>query len=386
MSEISKRQHKMPLAVFSPAYGVTSETFIRRHIEDVAPGRTVVVAYDDLSDSVSPVQGNIPRLLLNNLCLSELGCSLWDRLAFRLGVKPLAAVQMEATRRFFIKHGCEVFMGEYLDGSLPFLPVVKSLGMRFCVHAHGYDISQKLRDPFFRKEYKKYRAADVVITVNQIQKQRLIELGLMPEKIHVVPCGVDIPDDSCDRIPGKIVRCLSVGRMVGKKAPLLLLDAFRHAVSKIPNLHLDYIGDGPLMGKVKAYVHEHDLHDCVTLHGAQPVSTVHSFMRKSEIFIQHSVIDETGDEEGLPVAILEAMVHALPVVATRHAGIPEAVIEGETGLLVDEHDTLTMSKALAAIASDSARCIAMGLAGRERVVNMFSSQGEISSLRQLLFG
>ncbi len=80
MSETSKRQHKMQLEVFSPAYGATSETFIRRHIEDVAHGRTALIAYDDLSDSVSPGRGDIPRLLLNNLCFSELGCSPWDYL------------------------------------------------------------------------------------------------------------------------------------------------------------------------------------------------------------------------------------------------------------------------------------------------------------------
>lgn len=107
-------------------------------------------------------------------------------------------------------------------------------------------------------------------------------------------------------------------------------------------------------------------------------------MKKSEIFLQHSVTDESGDEEGLPVAILEAMAYALPVIATRHAGIPEAVIERETGLLVDERDTSAMSEALVTLALDKTRRANMGAAGRVRAAELFSAQAEIASLRRLL--
>lgn len=385
MFDPSKYQHQLPLAIFSPSYGATSETFIRRHIEDIVPDKTAVVAYDDCSSTVSSWQGDIPKLLLNHLHRADLHRGLRDYVALRVGVKPRIEIQLSAVRKFLLRHGCEVFMGEYLDCSLPFLPLIKDLGLRFFVHAHGYDASQKLRDPFFSTEYAKYRDADGVITVNQIQKLRLIDLGLMPEKIHVIPCGVDIPDCPCERASGETVRCLSVGRMVGKKSPLDLLDSFRRAVSKMPSLHLDYVGGGPLLRKAEDYVKEYQLQKFVTLHGAQPVGTVHSLMRISEIFIQHSVTDEAGDEEGLPVAILEAMAHALPVVATRHAGIPEAVIERETGLLVDEHDNRAMSEALVSLALDKTLRVAMGAAGRRRAADLFSAQGEIASLRRLLF-
>ena len=376
---------KYPLAVFSPSYGVTSETFIRRHMEELSPGQTAAVAYDEYSQPVDNWNNQIPRLLLNRIKTDQLERGIWDRFAVRAGIKSQPAIQLAALRKFLSHYRCEVFMGEYLDRSLPFLDVVKEMGLRFFVHAHGYDLSQKFRDPFYRSEYVKYKDADGVITVNRIQKMRLVELGLDPENIHVIPCGVDIPDCSSEREPGEVVRCLAVGRMVGKKSPLTLLESFWRATAEMPSLHLDYIGDGPLRGDVEHYIKERQMQNSVTLHGAQSMATVHSLMRTAEIFMQHSVIDNTGDEEGLPVAILEAMAHGLPIVATRHAGIPEAVLEGDTGFLVDEGDSAAMAGVVVDLARSKTQRTTMGAAGQERAAKLFSSRGEILSLRQLLF-
>lgn len=385
MTKVLNDARPYPLAVFSPSYGVTSETFIRRHMEEISPGRTLAVAYDNYSQTTRNWSNKTPKLLLDKIRTGQMERGLWDRFTRRVGIKSQSDVQLAALRKFLSQNHCKVFMGEYLDRSLPFLRVVKDMGLRFFVHAHGYDLSQKFRDPFYRAEYVKYKDADGVITVNQIQKKRLVELGLAPENIHVIPCGVDIPNCSSEREPGEVARCLAVGRMVGKKAPLTLMKAFRRAISEVPSLHLDYVGHGPLWSDVERYVKERQMQDSVTLHGAQPMATVHSLMRTSEIFMQHSVTDETGDEEGLPVAILEAMAHAMPVIATRHAGIPEAVIEGNTGLLVDEGDSRAMAEALVTLARCKVQRATMGAAGQRRAAELFSSQGEISSLRQLLF-
>jgi len=385
MTKILNDARPYPLAVFAPSYGVTSETFIRRHMEEISPGGTVAVAYNDYSQAITNWSSKTPKLLLDKIKTCQLERGLWDRFASRVGIKSQSAVQLAALRKFLSQNHCKVFMGEYLDRSLPFIHVVKDMGLRFFVHAHGYDLSQKFRDPFYHSEYVKYKDADGVITVNQIQKTRLVEVGIAPENVHVIPCGVDIPDCSSEREPGETVRCLAVGRMVGKKSPLTLLEAFWRAMNEMPSLHLDYVGDGPLWSAAERYVKERQMQNFVTLHGAQSMATVHSLMRASEIFIQHSVTDETGDEEGLPVAILEAMAHAMPIVATRHAGIPEAVIEEKTGLLVDEGDSAAMAEAVVTLAQSKAQRVTMGAAGQRRAASLFSSQGEILSLRQLLF-
>jgi glycosyltransferase involved in cell wall biosynthesis len=107
-------------------------------------------------------------------------------------------------------------------------------------------------------------------------------------------------------------------------------------------------------------------------------------MGKAQAFVQHSVEASDGDCEGLPVAILEAMGHGLPVVSTRHSGIPEAVSDGETGLLVEEHDVDGMADAMCALLEDPARAEAMGRAGRARVEAHFTHEKTAARLREIM--
>src|SRR5262249_44849517 len=101
------------------------------------------------------------------------------------------------------------------------------------------------------------------------------------------------------------------------------------------------------------------------------------------IFVQHSLTNpDTGDEEGLPAAIQEAMAHGMAVVSTRHAGIPEAVIKGETGLLVEEGDVEGMATAFLNVPATAAR---MGNAGYEEALAKHAWCHEKSRLRQWLF-
>jgi colanic acid/amylovoran biosynthesis glycosyltransferase len=102
------------------------------------------------------------------------------------------------------------------------------------------------------------------------------------------------------------------------------------------------------------------------------------------VFVQHSMTDPaTGDEEGLPAAIQEAMAAGMAVVSTRHAGIPEAVIEGETGLLVDEGDVEAMAEAFVQIGGTA---IEMGRAGHAEARAKHAWTGERDRLRGWLFG
>jgi glycosyltransferase involved in cell wall biosynthesis len=107
-------------------------------------------------------------------------------------------------------------------------------------------------------------------------------------------------------------------------------------------------------------------------------------MHASDVFIHHSVTDHEGNEEGLPVAILEAMADGLPVVSTRHAGIPEAVQEGVTGYLVEEGDSAGMSERLMRLASDGALRRTMGEAGWSRARECYTWETERARLRKIL--
>lgn len=374
-----------PLAVFSPNVGSFTETFIRRYMTELLPGRTAIVAKNIL-DGPGAVPWSVggPKLILSNLPPSRLRQVLFGAIMWQVGLEFPDRTET-AIRDFLKASGVQVLLGNYLDESVFLLKVAKDLGIRFWGHALGYDISERLRDPKWRTEYVKYNQCNGIVTISENSRQRLIHLGLKPDKIHVIPCSVDVPAEPVRRSPKGIVRCLAVGSMVARKAPILTIDAFRRALALFPQTHLDYVGGGALMPAVRQYVHAFGMEGNVTLHGFQPSERVDQFLSEADIFLQHSIIDpETGDEEGLPVAILRAMAYALPVVSTRHGGIPEAVADGVTGFLVEEGDGLAMADRLVDLAGDPGLRCRMGEAGWCKARADFNWEHERASLLRLL--
>lgn len=371
-----------PLAIFAPIIGGLSETFIRRHMQELLPGRTVVMAQTAGGHFGGHWEVDGPALVLNQIRTGRLKRWIVQGVARKLGQEPEERVSI--VRRFLRKHGVRVAMGEYLDWSEPWLRVAQHLGVKVFGHAHGYDVSALLRDPRWRTEYLKYNQADGVITMSEISKTRLVDIGMDPAKIHVIPYGVNIPEQP-KRPDRHTVRCLAVGRMVAKKGPILTLDAFRRARVACPQLRLDYVGTGELLPALVQFIRAFNLGEDVTLHGGRPHDFVLRLMREADIFLQHSMTDpETGDEEGLPVSILEAMAHGLPVVSTIHSGIPEAVQSGITGLLVPEGDTVGMADAIITLAHDRTLRCRMGEAGWHRAKEHFSWEKERLELTRTL--
>jgi colanic acid/amylovoran biosynthesis glycosyltransferase len=123
-------------------------------------------------------------------------------------------------------------------------------------------------------------------------------------------------------------------------------------------------GDGPLRARLEALGRERLPAGVVRFLGAQTQDAIVPLVQSADIFLAPSVTGADGDIEGIPVAIMEAMALGLPVVSTRHSGIPELVADGESGLLVDEHDVAGLSDALSALAVDPERRARMGAAGR----------------------
>ena len=178
----------------------------------------------------------------------------------------------------------------------------------------------------------------------------------------MVACGVDVPKRPVIRSFMGHIRCLAVGRFVSKKAPLITLAAIRKTLEVCPNLRLDFIGSGDLFSAAQEFIRKFHLTKNVKLRGSCSHSLVKRYMRSADIFVQHSITDPvTGDQEMMPVGILEAMAYNLPVVATRHAGIPEAVEDGKTGFLVDEGNIIGMSEYMVRLARNGKLRDRMGI-------------------------
>jgi colanic acid/amylovoran biosynthesis glycosyltransferase len=347
---------------------------------DLWPGRTVVVAEQVVQDRAA-WQFDGPMLVLGNGRIP-----FWRR-ALQRG-HASAAWRRAVVTRFLRQHHVTVAMVEWLDVGLEWLPLCRAEGLRVIAHSFGYDACEAMLSPAreWRERYKEYEKAEAILSVSQAMNRALHEIGLPREKLQVVPCGTDVPDTCPEprRADGSI-RCLAVGRMVPKKAPILLLDAFRRAAERAPGITLCCVGDGPLYSAACDYVETMGLTDRVRLPGTMAHADVNRETKEADLFVQHSVRSRVdGDEEGLPVSILEAMANGLPVVATRHGGIPDAVVDGETGFLVDEGDTVTMADRIVQLAKDAPLRHRMGEAGWRRARELFSWPQERKNLLQVL--
>jgi glycosyltransferase involved in cell wall biosynthesis len=161
---------------------------------------------------------------------------------------------------------------------------------------------------------------------------------------------------------------------VEKKAPHLLILAFSEVHRQRPDAQLRIIGDGPLLPFCRELVRQLRLGDSVEFLGVQPHERVQVEMRRSRGFAQHSIVASSGDSEGTPVAVMEASASGLPVIATDHAGIPDVVVDGVTGFLVDEGDVFAMASSMLKLVEDPMLAQRMGRAGRARVEQQFSQQ------------
>lgn len=372
------------LAIFSPSTGETSETFITQMIQHLAPGRTVVVTWNrekaswldapclDLS-----VPDTFPRRIFAR------GMQEWKRATSK---KNLSEGPIGRIARFLRQTKSQVLLSHYGPHSVIPAEAARRAGIPCFVHFHGYDASASLRDPQTVTAYREM-AQHVAgfIVVSDLMQARLAAMGLPGHKMHRVPYGVD-PNAFTGADPrSEPCRFLAVGRLTGKKGPIQTLAAFAKVAKQIPEVHLDYVGNGELMPAVRAYVEVTSLEDQVTLHGVQDHETVKNQMQSASVFVQHSLTNpETGDEEGLPVAILEAGANGLPVVATQHAGIPEEVEEGVTGFLVPEGDVAGMAARMLQLARDPALRNQMGSAARTKVSREFRVEEQLTKLRRVL--
>jgi glycosyltransferase involved in cell wall biosynthesis len=168
---------------------------------------------------------------------------------------------------------------------------------------------------------------------------------------------------------------LCVGRLIPVKGHLVLLRALAQARTRVPGLVLELAGQGPLEPALKSYVRELGLSDAVRFLGF--VSPVQTAIENAAIVVVPSL------GEGFGMVALEAMERSRPVIASAVGGLPEIVVDGETGLVVPPGDAEALADAMVALASDLPRAAAMGEAGRRRAIESFTEDRSTSGIEAL---
>lgn len=248
---------------------------------------------------------------------------------------------------------------------------------------HGEDISSYPRRFTGQIYAPLFASGDLFLAVSEYGGRKLEILGCPANRLAVQRMGVDtnlfIPGDASTQ---KLV-ILTVARFVAYKGLHSALASLAQVACKF-EYHL--MGDGPLRESLQWQVQELGLHGRVTFVGVKPALDIRLAMQASDIFLLPSETQSNGDEEGIPVAIMEAMACGLPIVSTRHAGIPELIDDGVEGFLVPERDTGALAAAIERLAASPEMREKMGKAGRKRILRQYDSAAQDEQLLRTLEG
>ena len=246
------------LALVAPSFNLLSETFIADHARRLAPGRSVLVCQDSRGSEAYgyPV---LSHLAPEPVAYGPRDARLKDA-AFRLRRRWGPALGYDDRQRLagFLKaQGVTSVLAEYGFSGVLVADVCRDLGIPFSVLFHGVDASAHLRLPLTLRRYRHmFPLATHLVAVSRYLADRLVAAGAPPEKMKVVPCGVDparFPPGAPE--PGRVV---VIGRLTEKKAPHLAIRAFAAALAggRFPEARLDVVGDGPLRAACEAAVAE----------------------------------------------------------------------------------------------------------------------------------
>ena len=234
----------------------------------------------------------------------------------------------------------------------------------------GYDISLYVESHGHRVYDNLFKRGDLFLCVSEHIKEKLIKLGCDERKIMVHRSGVDT-DKYQYRPPiakddGQI-RILTVGRLTEKKGVEYGIRAVAKVLQTSQRIQYTIAGDGPLRDKLQSLITELKAGDRIKLVGWKSQNEIAELLQESDILLAPSVTTTNGNEEGIPGVIMEAYSRGVPVVSSRHAGIPEVVQDRESGFLVPERDVDGLAERLQTLAEQAALRAAMGQKGRDFV-------------------
>lgn len=261
-------------------------------------------------------------------------------------------------------------------------------GMPYTMTAHAHDI--QIENPMLRT---KVLDAAAVITISEHNRASLVALcgAELAPRLHVIRCGVDTAsfpprDEPADHVgPARIVpaRIVSVASFMAYKGHDVLLDAFTQVLrSGVPAV-LTLIGDGDRRPMIERRITELGIGDHVELRGWCSPGEVRAALDGATVFTLSSIVTAEGQTEGIPVALMEAMAIGVPVVATRVSGVPELVVDGETGLLVEHSDAAALADAIRRTIDGPDDARRRAVAGREQVVTHYDHHRNVAALAEV---
>jgi len=262
------------------------------------------------------------------------------------------------------------------------------LGIPTVVTLHGYDVmvndDEMRKTPagrtYLRHRESLWRRASLFVCVSGAIRNRALKTGFPEHKLFVHYIGIDRRTFTPNDQPREPL-VLFVGRFVEKKGCRYLVQAMQKVQQAMPEAQVALIGFGPLQGALEILAGELGVR--VTFPGRCSSTEVKKWLERAKVLCVPSVTAQNGDCEGLPTVIMEANAVGIPVVGFEHAGIPEIVKHGETGLLYPEGDVDGLAVGLLRFLREDAFWRAAGRAAARRVGEHFDIDSQGAKLEEI---
>jgi glycosyltransferase involved in cell wall biosynthesis len=362
-----ERDSRPVAAIFRSPLFNASETFVQTHAASLRRYRPVMVGLE--------AKGGVWPELQDKLLVARAGEAAALRILGSAGglARRLAAERPRLVHAHFAT-----------DGLLA-LPLAERLGVPLVTTLHGFDVSRGRAALLAsgRLSWIRYalaggrlrRRGALFLAVSDAIRAKALAAGFPPDRIVTHRNGVDLArfGRASEPEPGLV---LHVGRLVEKKGTALLLEAMAGIDGR-----LVVIGDGPLRPQLERQASP--LGDRVRFLGNLQPDEVAGWMARAWVLAAPSVIARDGDSEGLPTVVAEAAAASLPVVVSDHSGLPEAVVEGETGFIVPEADAAALARALTDMLAFPEVRARMARAARALAEERFDAAKQAAGLERL---
>ena len=279
-----------------------------------------------------------------------------------------------------------------IDG-LYALKLAQKKGIPLVTTLHGFDVTVSNKDllasrspawiNYLLHQHKVKSQGDKFICVSDFIARQALQHGFPESKIIQHYIGIDVNKYQPRAKEDDQGIILHVARLVEKKGTAVLINAVKQVKLLNPDVKLVIIGEGPLLDGLKAQVTSLGLDQTVTFTGALPHVDVMAWMRKASMLVLPSITAKTGDAEGLGMVLLEAAVTGVPVIGTQHGGIPEAIIDEQTGFLVKERDDKQLADRISYLSNNENIRFIMGTNAREFVNQKFNLSQQTTKLENI---
>jgi colanic acid/amylovoran biosynthesis glycosyltransferase len=299
----------------------------------------------------------------------------------------ISRIELESLLRILTRTDARLLHIYFGHIAVHLLPLVRAWPKPSLVSFHGADVLVDMNKPAYRHATEEMLdAVRRVLVRSESLRRAIINLGCDEKKVEILRTGIplsEFPFRKRSFPENGEWRLVQAGRLIEKKGLPTTLRVFAIFLERYPNATLTIAGEGPLLEELKNLSRELKVDRRVMFAGFVSQDRMREIFYRSHIFLHPSETGRDGNQEGIPNSMLEAMVSGLPVFASNHGGIPEAIENGVSGMLVPERDHGALAHALLDAVQDRELLAQLARAGADAVAQKFDQRNQVRRLEEI---